>query len=1240
MSFSKCVAFSAAVLLNVLAAVSAEQMRFEHLSKEDGLSSLAVSSIVQDSRGFLWFGTQSGLNRYDGYEFEIYRKKPFDRNSPSHDLVQTMYLEKEKGILWIGTYQGLNRYDIEEQQFTRYVHEAGNEKSLSDNVVTSIIRDSRGILWVGTLDGLNRFHEESGTFTRYEADPEDPGSISNNSIRSVREDSKGRLWIGTYGGLNRYHREEERFTAYRHEEGNPETLSSDVVMTIRQRKPGYLWVGTWGDSGLSRFDIESGTFQRYELPDGRTYTLNVQDERVVRIGSWGGGLIVLDPVTGEISQYTSSSNDRHSLSNNIVYSIHEDRSGILWIGTNGGGVDKLQEPENEFTYYSSDPEEPGSIAEGEVNAVYIDSRDTLWAGTYNGGLNRYDPEDERWIHYRADPDDPRSISNDIISCIYEDNEGNLWIGTNDGLNLYNRSSDDFTVYNKGEGENTLNDHIIYDVINGPEGDLWIGTYNAGLTRWDRDTGTMEHYPADSEDPDSISDNLVYDLLLDSHGVLWAATNNGLNKWVPEEERFVSYYHEEEDPATLASDNVRHIFESSDGTLWLGTVSGGLNRFNREEKTFTHYMEQDGLPSNTVYSMQEDEAGKLWISTLDRLVVFNRDSGHFQTIDEDNGIWAEEFSTGSYRAEDGTLYLGTAEGLYEIKPGDFSRNTYVPPVHLTSFRIFDEEVDFGKSITEVKKISLEHTENFFSFTFAALDYTNPEKNRYAYKLEGFDKEWINSGNRRYASYTNLPPGEYTFRVRGSNNDNIWNEEGTSMKIEVVPPFWRTLPAYIVYGAVALLMVYMVIRQFIARQRRAYARKTQELERQRLALLEQEVAERERVQQKILAAKQEAEKASRAKSDFIANISHELRTPLNAILGYAQVLRNSVQGASLRETLQSLERSGKQLLALINELLDISAAEAGKLKLYYGPVNPRTLLSDIEAVYRPTTREKGVEFSVAADEEVPEKVVSDAMRLRQILFNLVGNAVKFTHSGFIHVRITSAPAADERSPDNPARVALSIEVKDTGMGISEEERQRVFEAFTQQDGQSGEYGGTGLGLTITRRLVEALGGSIEMESEKGEGSRFLVHFPALELYERQSSGEVPEYTEGAAAAREAKPGDTTGEEAAEEAAEAEEFERLGFADEEYVPKKERSDEVLELLKGPLYERWEEISGAFFVDEWREFARELIERGESFGVRALTRYGEMLQESLESFQLSRFKELAKHFPRIVEEIHRRNG
>jgi signal transduction histidine kinase/ligand-binding sensor domain-containing protein len=1221
---------------------AAEHVRFERIGKDKGLSSLAVSSIAQDSRGFLWFGTQSGLNRYDGYEFEIYRKKPFDPNSLSHDLIQTMYLEEEKGILWIGTYQGLNRYDIRTKTFTRYRNEQGDETSLSDDVVVSIYRDSQGALWVGTLDGLNRFDEESGTFIRYLADPDDPESISNNTIRCIREDGDGRLWIGTYGGLNRYHRKEERFTSYRHEEGNPDSLPSDYVMTIRRGEPGSLWIGTWGGSGLARFDIEAERFRRYELPDDRTYTLNVQEEGKLRIGSWGGGLMIMDTDTGKLTRFTKEKSDRHSLSNNIVYSIYEDRSGILWIGTNGGGIDKLQEPKNDFTYYEADEEEPGSIGDGEVNAVYIDSKSTLWAGTYNTGLHRYDGKRDRWVHYRADAEDPRSLSDDIVSCIYEDRKGRLWIGTNNGLNLYNRETDDFTVYNKGPGEDSLNDHIIYDVIEGPEGDLWLGTYNAGVTRWDWETEEMEHYPHEPGKPGSLSDNLVYDLYVDSRGILWVATNDGVNRWVPEEERFVSYYHDEEDTSTLASDNVRTIYETSDGTLWFGTVSGGLNRFDRETETFDHYMKQDGMPANSIYGMLEDDSGRLWISTIDHLTVFDPEEGSFQTIDEDNGIWAEEFSTGHFKAQDGTLYFGTAEGLYQIEPGEFSRNQHVPPVRLTSFRIFDEEVSYDTALTEVEQISLSHEESFFAFTFAALDYTNPDKNRYAYKLEGFDEEWIMSGNRRYASYTNLPPGEYTFKVRGSNNDHVWNEQGTSIGVEVVPPPWRTLPAYLVYGVLGILLIYLLVRQFISRQRRIYAEKTQELERERLALLEKEVAERQRVQEEILAAKHEAEKANRAKSDFIANISHELRTPLNAILGYTQVLQRSARESSVQQTVGSLESNGKQLLALINELLDISAAEAGKLKLYYGPVDLRSILKDLQAVYGPRAGEKGVEFTAAAEEEVPETLYSDSMRIRQILFNLVGNAVKFTRSGFIQVRISSAPAAEERIPEQTSAVSLTLEVKDSGIGISESEKSRVFEAFTQQEGQSGSYGGTGLGLTITRRLAEALGGTVEVESEEGEGSRFLVHFPRVEVYgpehERSDAGASGELGSGGETGAWAKqkagasgaPGSGAG---AEEA--GGELSGWGFAPEDFRPASNRAGEAREAVAGALYDRWREISAAFFIDEWREFARELSGRGQSYGLQALVRYGELLKETLESFDLHRFKELVGLYPSIAEKI-----
>ena len=1186
---------------------SQEHVYFEHIDKSTGLSNLAVSDIVQDSRGFLWFGTQGGLNRYDGYEFRTYKKKPFDSNSLSHDLVQTLYMDKDD-ILWIGTYNGLNRFDLKSGEITRFEHVPGKADSLSNDVVVSILRDESGRLWVGTLDGLNVLNEDQGNFIRYFHDPEDPHSISNNAIRSIAQDSRGRVWFGTYGGLNLYRPSEDNFKVFTHSEDDPESIGNNNVMTIVQTEPHSLWLGTWGGGGLTRFNIEAETSTNYTLPDNRTYVLNAQKEGVLHIGTWGGGLIEFSIEDEEYNHYTSHSYDSSSISHNIVYSLHYDDSGVLWIGTNGGGINKMKKPDNEFTYWQHNPEDPHSLSEGKVNAVLRDSKGVLWVGVYNGGLNRYDEEQDRMIRYRHNENDPKSLSNDIVTDLFEDSHGNIWVSTNAGLNRYNREKDNFERWFGPEDKTPLKDQIVYGVYEDNDGSLWIATYSGGLARYYPRTERMEYYQHTPYDPKSLSDNLIYDILIDIKGNLWIATNNGLNRFNREEKQFTRYYHDEDDSSTLTSNTIRELYEDSRGRLWMGTVSGGLNLYHPDSDSFTHFMQEDGLPSNTIYGILEDQQGRLWISTMDQLVVFDYEMSQFQVVDEDNGIWADEFSRGHFRdIAANELYFGTTEGLYLLKPGDFSRNEHVPPVHLTSFRVFDREVDFGQSLQLVDEIELSYEDKFIAFEFTALDYVNPKKNKYAYKLEGFDDQWIYPSTRRYASYTNLPPGDYTFMVKASNSDGIWNEEGVSIDLKVIPPLWRTNVAYILYVVLGIFLIYIVQLLINREQRRRFELQTQEIERQRLEQLESEIKERRRIEKQLIQAKEEAENANRIKSDFIANISHEIRTPMNAIIGYTQLIRKQSEDPTIHNFLDTIKRSGSQLLALINDLLDLSAMEVGMLKIHKSAMNLEELVRDIESMYGYRAGEKGLEFTVEIQQGTPVEVYGDSHRFRQILYNLVGNAVKFTEKGRVSLHI-QGEKNDEDSAD------LRIFVVDSGIGIRPDEHERIFDAFTQQRGQEDRFRGTGLGLTITRRLAEAMDGTISVHSTSGEGSTFILRFPKIKIVSNGPAGITQ----------------PRGEEL--QTADTEDVLNLDFSRSIY-----RKKDLLRRLEEPGKEKWAVISNSLFIDDIQEFSRFLQELGKAHQAEALQKYGRLIERNATILNLGALRLYLSHFPELIEKIRR---
>lgn len=1042
----------------------AQEARFSRLSREDGLSNSSVSSIVQDSRGFLWFGTKNGLNRYDGYDFIVYSNDPFNENSLSHNLIQTIFRDSDD-IVWIGTYRGLNRFDTRTKSFTRYTHDPGDPTSLSNDIVTAICRDAGGRLWVGTLDGLNVLDEPSGKFKRYRDAEDGLGALPNDTVRSLLRTKDGNLWVGTYGGLLRYEAASDSFSVFRSAktENEAERLPSDNVMVMAEDAEGGLWAGCWG-GGLVRIDADRKRTSVWTFPDNRLYSLVVGYGDVVYAGTWGGGLVELSPDKGSFVVHRADGRRPYALSNDVVYSLFKDESGLLWVGTNGGGVHRLDRARDRFDLFVNDPLVPGSLSKGAVLAVLEDSRGRLWVGNYNGGLNRLDPGSSSFVHYRHDPKDRRSLANDIVNGLMEDDGGAVWAATNEGLCRYDEKADSFDRF---DGP----DPTYYALAKDSAGRHWYGYFRKGAERWDPKTGERLRFEYDPNDRNSLSDNLVYFVKEDSLGQVWLGTNGGLNRYVPEIGGFIRYKHEVSDRFSLPSDTLRCMLEDSKGRLWFGTAPGGLSRFDRETGKFTHFTKRDGLPDDSVVSILEDAYGRLWLGTNYGLCVFTPETRDVNVLDVRDGLQGPEFSIGHFKNERGELFFGGVDGLNRIRDAALRRNTHVPPVKLTSFKVFDKELSFGGEIADMTEVRLSRKESFISIEFSALDYTDPKSNRYAYMLEGFDKGWISAGSRRYASYTNLPGGNYVFRVKASNNNGVWNEDGVRLRIFVTPGFWVTPAAFVLYAAATLFIIAGIVG-WASRE-------------QRLRLSVAELAERRRIGAELREAKERAEAADKAKSEFLANLSHEIRTPMNAVLGYASILSEKMVDDPRRALVQVIDRSGRSLLALLNDALDLSRMDAGKVTRRRVPLRIWTLVSDLTEMFRLRIDEKGLSLRAFVDPAIPQVILCDESKLRQILVNLIGNAIKFTERGEVRVSLCA-------EGDPPA---LVIRVEDTGIGLNEEAMKRVFEPF-YQDEQIGErYGGTGLGLTIVKRLAEELGGGASVESTLGQGSRFTVVVPGL-------------------------------------------------------------------------------------------------------------------------------------------------
>ena len=839
-------------------------IRFDRLSIDDGLSNSHVTCILQDRKGFMWFGTQDGLNKYDGYTFVKYKYDLSNLNSLPDNYIRTICEDKE-GLLWIGTESsGFCKFDPTMETFTHFKHEPENPNSLSHNSIRVIYEGESGIVWIGTGGGgLDRFDPATNAFTHYKHDPNNTNSLSNNLIRSIHKDKAGNLWIGTLNGLNKFNEKNEKWTSYYHDPLNPNSLSNSEVYSILEDRDGILWFGTL-DGIYQLKGEETENFVHYHeraYPGFKGHDVQAMREDhsgILWIGTHHG-VKRFDKKEKKFTSYQYDSGDPRGLSENNVKFIYEDRSGLLWFGTKGGGISILNRTAEKFLHYAHNPNNANSLSHPSVRGIYEDQDGILWVGGY-GGLNRINRETGQFTHCRAYDADGHQLNTDLVCTIIgdPDNEHTLWFGSEgNGLYKFNKNSGKVKRYlhHTGRsdlyGDYTLIRNFVYDLYLDPEGILWIAT-NGGLNRLDKANEEITYYRHDPDDPYSISSDKIRVIFEDHKGSIWIGTAaHGLNRFNRKTERFTSYQRDPAHPINSLSNNrILSIYEDRRGTLWIGTNGGGLNRFERETETFTYYTEKDGLPNDVIYGILEDDAGNLWLSTNFGLSKFtppfvpSRERHHpkpplnksdtplcppsrgeyrgvFRNYDVNDGLQSNEFNGASYfKSKSGEMFFGGINGFNAFYPAEIKDNPYVPPIVITDFQILNKTVPIGlttdgrsiieKHISETDEINLSYRDYVFSFEFAALSFAAPAKNKYAYKMVGFDNDWVyTDATKRLATYTNLDPGNYIFRVKGSNNDGIWNETGASINITIMPPFWNTWWFYILGIAGLGIVVFGIV-----------------------------------------------------------------------------------------------------------------------------------------------------------------------------------------------------------------------------------------------------------------------------------------------------------------------------------------------------------------------------------------------------------------------------------------------
>ncbi|HSI77511.1 MAG TPA: two-component regulator propeller domain-containing protein [Lunatimonas sp.] len=1064
-----------------------DNISFNHLTINDGLSHNNVVSIIQDKKGFIWIGTQDGLNRFDGYSFKEYQYSYKDTSSLSKNPIRVLY-EDSQGFIWVGTSGGgLNRFDPWSETFSHITLSLTSPLGEETAITTvTLVEDRFGYLWAGTMEGLF-----SIDLTSFEVINVPLGEATNTAINKVYLDSEGSLWVGTFDhGLFKIRLKEngnihsERLKQWKHDENNEESLGSNTVMSIIEDHKGFLWIAHI--NGLDQWDKKSDGFTHYchDPEDSTSISTNYLSSSMAEdaLGNlWvssSQGLNRLGPDRKHFRRYYHDPNDPNSLSSNEILPILIDKTGGIWIGTINGGINRILQTTQPFDHYKNDPENPFSLKSNHVRVILEDSEEVVWVGTEGGGLNKLDRKKDTFYHYLNDPHNPKSLMTNNVSALLEDSNGVFWIGyaggnyfkKAGGLSVMDREKGAFTHIPIQASETTGGaDREVLTIFEDSDGFIWLGTQN-GLKKINPITRKIEHFFARNKKENKISDGQCLSIFEDRSGYLWIGTGsialNRMNRKTGE----INYYSQDFiNPNSISSHSVRHIQEDSIGNLWLATYGGGLCHFDFEREIFTAYTIEDGLPGNTINRIEIDAVGNLWLSTNKGICRFNPITKEILTFDASDGLQSNQFATGhlnlgsSFKGKDGRLYFGGINGLNAFYPEQIKVNEKIPPIVITEFRVFDQPLSGWKE-NEEEGITLAHQQKFISFEFSALNFINSHKNQYAYKLENFDEDWNYSSTRRYASYTNLNPGNYVFRVKGSNNDGIWNETGTSMAITILPPWWRTWWAYSLYFALGILTLLVMRKAVVNRERLKGDLKLQMMEAEKMHELD------------------------RTKSAFFANISHEFRTPLTLISGTVEKLKNKDEDLSKRDKDYGLiHRNASKLHQLINQLLDLSKLEAGKLKVDEHPGEIISFLRRCAGSFVSLSESKQITYKIEMDES-PVYVYFDTEKLEKIISNLLSNAFKFTPKG------GEVDFLVDVGPLENGFHQLKILVKDTGIGIPKEKTEHIFERFYQVESTSTRsYEGTGIGLSLVHELVRLLEGDVSVKSEPGKGSVFEMTLP---------------------------------------------------------------------------------------------------------------------------------------------------